>query len=191
MTNAGNLLTIKANSIAHPKASCVCCSKFPYIKACWVASKSEEGSFLKMAIKNGTPVSINLQTKVTQQGQTQDFFFDIEGQIVTIGDTLYIRYEELQENGESIPVTIKVMPDGGVQLTRSGEMRLKLKFVYRETVKTSYRTPYGEMVFGTYTRNLHVSLKDRPTSGKILIEYDLFMADELVGNYLIDLAFTA
>lgn len=144
-----------------------------------------------MTLKNGTPVSIKLQTKVTQQEQTQDFYFDIEGQLVHIGDTLYLRYEEMQESGEGVPVTIKIMPDGGVQLTRSGEMRLKLKFIYRETVKTSYRTPYGEMIFGTYTRNLHVSLKDRPTSGKIVIEYDLFMADELVGNYLIDLSFTA
>ncbi len=144
-----------------------------------------------MAIKNGLPVSIKLATKVTQHEETQDFYFDINGQIVNIGDTLYIRYQELQPDGVEVPVTIKIMPDGTVQLTRSGEMRLKLKFVYRETVKTSYRTPYGEMLFGTYTRNLHVSLKDRPTSGKIFIEYDLFMADELVGNYQINLDFTA
>lgn len=144
-----------------------------------------------MELKNGVPVSIKLATKVTQQQETQDFYFDLTGQLVTIGDTLYIRYQEVQEDGQKIPVTIKIMPDGGVQLTRSGEMRMRLKFVYREMINTSYNTPYGTMLFSTYTKNLRVSLKDRPTSGKLLIEYDLYMADEQIGNYQINLDFTA
>lgn len=144
-----------------------------------------------MELKNGVPVSIKLATKVTQQQENQDFYFDLTGQLVTIGDTLYIRYQEVQEDGQKIPVTIKIMPDGGVQLTRSGEMRMRLKFVYREMINTSYNTPYGTMLFSTYTKNLRVSLKDRPTSGKLLIEYDLYMADEQIGNYQINLDFTA
>ncbi|WP_368251890.1 DUF1934 domain-containing protein [Enterococcus sp. 2201sp1_2201st1_B8_2201SCRN_220225] len=144
-----------------------------------------------MELKNGVPVSIKLATKVTQQRETQDFYFELTGQLVTIGDTLYIRYQEVQEDGQKIPVTIKIMPDGGVQLTRSGEMRMRLKFVYREMVNTSYNTPYGTMLFSTYTKNLRVSLKDRPTSGKLLVEYDLYMADEQIGNYQINLDFTA
>ena len=110
---------------------------------------------------------------------------------MTIGDTLYIRYQEVQEDGQKIPVTIKIMPDGAVQLTRSGDMRIRLKFIYREMVNTSYNTPYGTMLFSTYTKNLRVSLKDRPASGKIVIEYDLYMADEQIGNYQINLDFTA
>ncbi|MDT2756166.1 DUF1934 domain-containing protein [Enterococcus asini] len=144
-----------------------------------------------MELKNGVPVSIKLATKVTQQRETQDFYFELTGQLVTIGDTLYIRYQEVQGDGQKIPVTIKIMPDGGVQLTRSGEMRMRLKFVYREMVNTSYNTPYGTMLFSTYTKNLRVSLKDRPTSGKLLVEYDLYMADEQIGNYQINLDFTA
>ena len=144
-----------------------------------------------MELKNGVPVSIKLATKVTQQRENQDFYFELTGQLVTIGDTLYIRYQEVQEDGQKIPVTIKIMPDGGVQLTRSGEMRMRLKFVYREMVNTSYNTPYGTMLFSTYTKNLRVSLKDCPTSGKLLVEYDLYMADEQIGNYQINLDFTA
>lgn len=144
-----------------------------------------------MELKNGLPVSIKMATKVTQQQTTQDFYFELAGQLVTIGDTLYIRYQEVQEDGQKVPVTIKIMPDGAVQLTRSGEMRMRLKFVYREMVNTSYNTPYGTMLFSTYTKNLRVSLKDRPASGKLLIEYDLYMADEQIGNYQIDLEFTA
>ncbi|MDT2809979.1 DUF1934 domain-containing protein [Enterococcus asini] len=144
-----------------------------------------------MELKNGLPVSIKLATKVTQQQNTEDFYFELAGQLVTIGDTLYIRYQEVQEDGQKIPVTIKIMPDGAVQLTRSGDMRMRLKFIYREMVNTSYNTPYGTMLFSTYTKNLRVSLKDRPASGKIVIEYDLYMADEQIGNYQINLDFTA
>ncbi|WP_303218820.1 DUF1934 domain-containing protein [Enterococcus asini] len=144
-----------------------------------------------MELKNGLPVSIKLATKVTQQQTTEDFYFELAGQLVTIGDTLYIRYQEVQEDGQKIPVTVKIMPDGAVQLTRSGDMRMRLKFIYREMVNTSYNTPYGTMLFSTYTKNLRVSLKDRPASGKIVIEYDLYMADEQIGNYQINLDFTA
>ena len=144
-----------------------------------------------MELKNGLPVSIKLATKVTQHQTTEDFYFELAGQLVTIGDTLYIRYQEVQEDGQKIPVTIKIMPDGAVQLTRSGDMRMRLKFVYREMVNTSYNTPYGTLLFSTYTKNLRVSLKDRPASGKLVIEYDLYMADEQIGNYQINLDFTA
>ena len=144
-----------------------------------------------MELKNGLPVSIKLATKVTQQQTTEDFYFELAGQLVTIGDTLYIRYQEVQEDGQKIPVTVKIMPDGAVQLTRSGDMRMRLKFIYREMVNTSYNTPYGTMLFSTYTKNLRVSLKDRPASGKIVIEYDLYMAGEQIGNYQINLDFTA
>ncbi len=70
-----------------------------------------------MAQSQGTPISIKLRTKVMQNGEHQDFFFDLKGQMVKIGDTLYIRYQEIQENtAEEIPVTIKLVPDGHVQL---------------------------------------------------------------------------
>ncbi|MGQ4823093.1 DUF1934 family protein, partial [Enterococcus faecalis] len=50
-----------------------------------------------MELSQGTPISIKLRTKVKQQGEVQDFYFDLKGQMVTIGDTLYIRYKEIQE----------------------------------------------------------------------------------------------
>ncbi len=43
----------------------------------------------------------------------------------------------------------------------------------------------------TYTKELHVSLKDRPTAGKVMIEYDLLMGPEKLGEYYLTLDFTA
>lgn len=145
-----------------------------------------------MELSQGTPISIKLRTKVKQQGEVQDFYFDLKGQMVTIGDTLCIRYKEIQEEtGDEIPVTIKLVPDGHVQLIRAGEMRMRLKFGYKERLETSYRTPYGMIQIAIFTKELHVSLKDRPTAGKVRIDYDLFMGPEKIGEYYLNLDFTA
>jgi uncharacterized beta-barrel protein YwiB (DUF1934 family) len=142
-------------------------------------------------LTKGIPVAIRLKTEVTQNNELQEFLFELSGQVVKMGDTLYIRYKEVQEDQSEVPVTMKLSPDGTIQLIRSGEMRLRLRFVYREKADTSYQTPYGVMFFSTYTNNLHFSLKDQPTSGKVSIDYDLFTAGDKIGEYKLSLEFTA
>lgn len=144
-----------------------------------------------MDLTQGTDVSIQLKTEVKQGGEKKDFFFDLTGQIVKIGDTLYIRYKEVLEEGQETPVTIKVEPDGKIQLIRSGELRMRLKFGYRERLETTYRTPYGLFEITTFTHNLRFSLKDQPVSGSIVIDYDLYSQSERVGEYHLELEFTA
>lgn len=145
-----------------------------------------------MDLAKGVPVKIHLETQVRQNNEVEEFLFDVAGQVIRMGDTLYIRYKEEQTDGQkAVPVTMKVFPDGTIQLIRSGEMRLRLRFVYRQRYETTYQTPYGLMFFSTYTRDLHFSLADRPTSGKVRISYDLFMAKEKIGEYQLALDFSA
>ena len=130
-----------------------------------------------MDLSTGVPVSIQLKTIVQQGNEQKDFFFDLEGQLVKMGDTLYIRYkEELLEDTE---------------LIRAGELRMRLRFGYQEKLDTSYRTPYGLLQISTFTHNLRVSLKDQPMSGKILVDYDLYSQTERIGEYHLELEFTA
>ena len=143
-----------------------------------------------MDIKDGIPAKIKVQTKVTQNNETEDFVFDLPGQVVKMGDTLYIRYKEIQQDGQEIPVTVKITPDSQVQLIRSGESRMRMRFAYREKMETSYKTPYGMFMITTFAENLHISLKDRPFSGMITIDYSLFMKEEKVGDYHLLLEFT-
>ncbi|MDT2613320.1 DUF1934 domain-containing protein [Enterococcus dongliensis] len=143
-----------------------------------------------MNIKEGIPAKIKVQTKVTQNNETEDFVFGLPGQVVKMGDTLYIRYKEIQPDGQEAPVTVKVTPDSQVQLIRSGETRMRMRFAYREKMETNYKTPYGMFIISTYAKNLHISLKDRPFSGIITIDYDLYMKEEKVGDYQMVLEFT-
>ena len=143
-----------------------------------------------MNINEGIPAKIKVHTKVTQNNETEDFVFDLPGQVVKMGDTLYIRYKEIQQDGQEVPVTVKVMPDSQVQLIRSGETRMRMRFAYREKMETSYKTPFGIFMITTYANKMHVSLKDRPFSGIITIDYSLLMKDEKVGDYQMVLEFT-
>ena len=144
-----------------------------------------------MDLSQGTDVSIQLKTIVNQENEKKEFFFDLIGQIVKIGDTLYIRYKEELEGERPTSVTIKVEPDGKIQLIRAGELRMRLKFAYQERLETTYKTPYGLFQITTFTKNLRFSLKDQPVSGTILIDYDLFSQNEKIGEYHLELEFTA
>lgn len=143
-------------------------------------------------MKNGTPVQIQLQTEIYQNDDKQEHFFDVEGQLVQMGSTLYLRYQEAGEDGEEpIPVTIKIEADGTVQLIRASKTRTRLRFNYQKENHSNYRTPYGMMEVRTFTNNLRVTLKDQPTSGQVSIDYDLYAGEEKLGVYHLRLAFTA
>lgn len=144
---------------------------------------------------SGIPIAIQLQTEIFQNGQLDEHFFDVPGQFVQIGDSLYLRYQEpvKKEDGtqESINVTFKIEPDGSVQLIRADEHRMRLRFSYQEENFTNYRTPFGILQIRTVTNNLRVTLKDRPASGNVLIDYELYAGRERLGVYHLRLKFTA
>ncbi|MHC5268174.1 YwiB family protein [Enterococcus sp. LJL98] len=145
-----------------------------------------------MDLKKGMKVNIYLKTKIKQQETVEEFLFELVGQVVRVGNNLYIRYQEPQEDGvPEVPVTIKIAPDESVQLTRATEQRLRFQFRYEEITETMYPTPYGKMLFHVYTKHLHVSLKDSPIAGSIRVDYDLLMGNEKIGDYELYLKFSS
>lgn len=145
-----------------------------------------------MEERKSVPVMIQVKTEVFQENETREFFIEEKGQVVRIGEVLYIRYNEVMEGVDSpVPVTMKIMPDCSVQLIRAGEVRMKLKFDYQKPNETHYQTPFGVMWIKTFTTNLRVSLKDQPFSGSVQIDYDLFGGEEKIGVYHLELNFTA
>ena len=68
----------------------------------------------------GVPVAIHLETHIKQDDDVSDYRLDVDGQLVQMGDNLYLRYlEPNQETHEHTPVTMKFTPDGAVHLTRN------------------------------------------------------------------------
>lgn len=143
-------------------------------------------------LSTSIPVGIHLETHTVQNGESSDYVIDVAGQIVQIGDTIYLRYAEPQESGEGadVPVTIKFMGDGDVSLTRRGENRVRLHFSAGKRVSAQYRTPYGIIPIETVTPQLKVGFTQRPFGGNAAIDYQLYAGQELLGNYEIRLQFT-
>lgn len=148
-----------------------------------------------MDLSRGIPVTIHLQTYVTQEGQTEEHVFDEPGSVVELNDTLYIRYREInEEEHTNYPVTLKLRGDGDVQLTRGGsedDMQLKLHFANEKRILTRYRTPYGMIPVETVTPRLDVRITNTPLAGEIYIEYELFANGDHLGNYRMNLQFMA
>ncbi|MGY3766368.1 DUF1934 domain-containing protein [Vagococcus vulneris] len=141
--------------------------------------------------KTAVPIAIKIQTKVFQNDDFSEHIIETTGQMIRIKDVLYLRYNEEMDGIQSkVPVTIKIMSDGQVQLIRSGDVRMKLRFVYQEKQETIYNTPYGMMDIATFTNNMRVSLRDKPYSGDVTIDYDLFGGSEKMGVYHMELSFT-
>ena len=140
----------------------------------------------------GVPVAIHLETHIKQNDDVSDYRLDADGQLVQMGDNLYLRYlEPNEETQEQTPVTMKFTPDGAVHLTRNGEAELRLHFISGKRVTARYQTPYGIMPIETVTPLLETSFQERPFSGNVKIDYLLYAGDKLVGNYKIRLQFTA
>lgn len=144
-----------------------------------------------MVKREQIPVSVYLRTEVTQEGNTNEHVFNVVGQAVKIGSSIYLRYKEPEQNGKSVPVTIKIDTTGHVQLTRTTDYKLTLGFTHQDYHLTHYRTPYGLLEINTYTSRLHLLLNEQPFSGKVEIDYQLLTGEEELGNYQLYLEFMA
>ncbi|GEP19647.1 DUF1934 domain-containing protein [Pediococcus argentinicus] len=143
-------------------------------------------------LQTGVPVEIHLETFIDQEGEQTHLVFDEPGQLFKMGESIYLRYQEVDEESQkSIPVTLKIEGNGNVQLTRDGDAKVKLRFADGKRIEARYRTPYGMFPVETVTPMLDVRLRDRPFAGMVNINYQLFAGEQLLGNYKIRLQFTA
>jgi len=143
----------------------------------------------------GIPVQIHLETFVTQDEETEQNIFDEPGTVVQLGDSLYIRYQETDdETGTTMPVTLKIKGPDDVSLSRGsseGDTQLKLHFVNERRIVTRYRTPYGIIPVETATPRMDMQLQENPFGGEVYIEYQLYANNEHVGDYRLRLIFNA
>ena len=131
-----------------------------------------------MDLSKGRAAQIHLETIISQGNETEKHVFDEAGKVVQMNSSYYIRFQETYETG-IVPVTVKIDPSGIVTLTRKGER-----------FETLYRTPQGTVSIETMTKDMQISYTDKPFSGSVYIEYDLFLGKEKLGDYKLQLLFT-
>ena len=146
-----------------------------------------------MTEKSSMPVKLHLETQITQDGQVESHVFDETGQLVKMGETLYLRYIE-HVGQQAVAVRFKIDPVGHVQLSRGAakdETQLQLYFREAEQMVSIYQTQYGRMPVVTTTNQLALTLKDQPLSGELTNQYQLEISQQMVGDYKLRLIFTA
>lgn len=118
----------------------------------------------------------------------QENVVNVNGEVITKGQHLYIRYEELEQGpkGERVSVrtTIKIAGNQ-LKLIRHGGVQSEQSFQLGQRLPGFYRSPYTQFNLSTETRKLDVERDGR--SLKVTWEYDLYVYEELSGQFAISL----
>ncbi|WP_429970508.1 DUF1934 domain-containing protein [Fructilactobacillus sp. Tb1] len=133
-------------------------------------------------------IHVVVDTKITQDGETESHHFAETGQLAEINNVMYIRYVE-HFQGQETPVTFKISGEHHVRLTRKAANDLMLEFVEGEKTKNHYQTPYGKMTIGALAKKVDVDATHKELEGNINVDYELYTNDEKVGDYQIKLHF--
>lgn len=140
-------------------------------------------------LKNGLPAEVKMETSYIQNGETHQHSFEEKGRIVYMNNSYYIRFEETHEE-TTVPVTVKINPDGVVHLIRNGDQTMRLVFNSNKKTQSNYNSPAGIIPLDVTTGDLRVSYYDRPFSGRVWVDYELHANEQKLGEYQIRLRFT-
>ncbi|WP_208559598.1 DUF1934 domain-containing protein [Marinilactibacillus kalidii] len=141
-------------------------------------------------LANGLPAEVIMESSYVQNGETHHHVFEEKGRVVYMNNSYYIRYEEKFTGEAAVPVTVKINPNGTVNLIRRGEFLTRLTFNSDEVTETQYKTAAGIMPIKIDTQNLKISYYDRPFAGRMSVDYALYFNGEKLGSYQIRLRFT-
>lgn len=142
-----------------------------------------------MPIEKGTQMEYRLETIIEQEGERQIFLFEGSGQIVRMGEWLYLRY---QEEGTDNKVTIKLSQAGKMTIIRRAGNELSSRMSFETSGKGSalLPTPAGMLEMETTTHRLFQQYQEKPFAGTVQLDYTIGNADQLLGKYGISLHFT-
>lgn len=129
------------------------------------------------------PASITLTSLQDGTETVQSY----QGQVFSAGGAIYLKYEERGEGqaGEEVTrATVKITPDE-LKLIRHGTVESSQTFQAGRRLPGYYRAPYTSFNLSTETQSLNLDLDG--LSGTAKWKYDLYVYDELAGQFDISL----
>ncbi|WP_105957352.1 DUF1934 domain-containing protein [Apilactobacillus quenuiae] len=141
---------------------------------------------------NSESVVVDLTTYIKQDDESEKFTFRELGTLVNVNDKTYLRFKETQKEEKVASVTIKISDDH-VQLTRQDNMGHHSRLIFAENEKhdTIYQTPYGPIKLSVNTKDLLYNYQEAPQAGDLDIEYELMSGNMMIGEYKMELHFSA
>jgi len=128
---------------------------------------------------NFTPIKIQLHTRISQEGETEEFEVVAFGRYYEKNGSQFITYEEVTESGKTSNV-IKISDDQ-VLIMRKGA--LSMRFILERDTETagSFENQYGSFPLTLKTKQMEWDWNG--IFGKLLFSYELYMQQAVVGLY--------
>jgi len=158
--------------------------------------KSNENDFewfrkikdVKHVSKTGLPVRIELKTEIKQNHDVDTFELTVFGQYYQKGETTYLIYDEVNENG-TIHTVVKYHPENGAQILRKGALNMRLSYQKGKMMTGLYQTNVGNFHLGTDTKELNFLWNDTNKIGTLQINYNFYIESQEVGKYTLSFKF--
>lgn len=130
-----------------------------------------------------------METIVKQEGQEEIFLFEGQGQIVEMGEWLYLRYTEAETTNK---VTIKLSRAGMMTIIRRSGSDLLSRISLDSNKKGSAQIPTqaGMIEIQTNAQKMLQNYQEQPFSGQIQVVYTIGTKEQMLGNYELSLQFT-
>lgn len=143
----------------------------------------------------GTPVKINVQTKIDRDGQKEDFELIVFGQFYIKNESSYLIFDEIWEKGKVHTIVKHLVPQTGtspeVQVLRRGAMNMRLFFKENELMSGTYKTDVGTFKVETSTVQMDYNWNEEKKSGELNVDYHFFIEQIEVGTYQLKFTFEA
>lgn len=126
--------------------------------------------------KNVSITIVNLQTDETGEKNLTEL--KTTGSFFLKNDSIYLLYDEVDPESESITGNTLKLTGSSVELIRNGAIKTRMLFVSGTKTDTLYITPFGTMRFRIHTEEVTALFRD--AAGEIRLKYDLYQEDYLL-----------
>ncbi|WP_019243249.1 MULTISPECIES: DUF1934 domain-containing protein [Bacillus] len=127
-------------------------------------------------------VTIQLNTIISNGQDTEVYELVTFGTLQHKKDTIYLRYDEVQQDMQNVHTILKWSPDE-VFIMRSGPIKMRQRFKKDLMTTGTYESPYGTMQMLTLTKKMDQTWNELDKEGKMVLVYDLNMHGNDVGKY--------
>ncbi|WP_071393250.1 DUF1934 domain-containing protein [Bacillus tuaregi] len=133
-------------------------------------------------------VKITVNTTITNGSEKETYELITFGQYIQKTSSVFLRYDELMEEG-SAKTVVKVTGQEEGSILRNGAVDMRLPFQANQTLVGSYKTPYGVLDMETSKTRISHEYDDVLKKGLINIMYDLKMQGNDAGTYHVSITF--
>lgn len=137
-----------------------------------------------------TPVKLKLTTTITHNGEKPEKLeIWSTGSIMRKRDQVYLQYEEVLEE-RTMKTTLRFGNEDAI-IMRNGDIKMRLPFVNKALQRGHYEAEFGSMPVTTLTKKMLFEEENgEKENGRFVINYDLIMEENTVGNYHLEITYT-